>query len=355
MTANLNFKIFSVFTLLCSFALIIAAQEKPQALKFDEFFEDTYQKVDVTDKANRFARYIKKDLASDFYVIYYNPRKSKYGLEGKKSAEYAQGVLVNGYKISQKQIVLIDGGIRNNKSLEFWIVPQGADAPKPRPDFEKNEAIFCPLIRIEGENFQFNKEEPLKFSVITEGGELISKLDYEWNISAGKIVEGNRTSQIKIDVSETTIKRITASVQVKGYDPECVNQASNVTEVGMFPYKLAEFEYNYSYLAAVLDGMFNELSKNPTLKGYIIIYGRRIGNSKEVSRSINTTKQYLQFRHLDMSRISVVHGGFREEGAVEIYLIPKGINLPPPTPSIDEKFVVFTDRIKKSRKNKKLN
>lgn len=322
------------------------AQQKSVAIKFDEFF---YQKADLTGRANRFAQYIKKDLQSKFYIVYYNPRKSKYGLDGKKWADYALGVLANGYDISQSRIILIDGGIRENQSLEFWIVPEGANPPKPTPHFDEREAITCPEIKIDGESFQFNKNEFLRFSASTEGGETVYKTDYEWNVSAGKIVEGQGTNQIKVDVTATDAKRITALVQIKGFAAECGNQAFAVTEVGMFPYKFAEIEYNYSYLAALLDGMYFELNNNPSLKGYVIIYGRRVGNSKEVLRSINTTKQYLQFRRFDMSRVSIVHGGFREQGAVEIYLIPIGVNLPKPTPTVDEKFVVFTDKIKKIR------
>jgi hypothetical protein len=322
------------------------AQQKSVAIKFDEFF---YQKADLGSRANRFAQYIKKDLQSKFYIVYYNPRKSKYGLDGEKWADYAQEVLANGHDISQNRIILIDGGIRENQSLEFWIVPKGANPPKPIPHFDEKEAITCPEIRVAGEPFQFNKNEILKFSASTEGGESVNKTDYEWSISAGKIVEGQGTNQIRVDSTATDAKRITASVQIKGFAPECGNQAFATTEVGMFPYKFAEIEYNNSYLAALLDGMYIELINNSSLKGYVIIYGQRVGNSKEVLRSINTTKQYLQFRHFDMSRVSIVHGGFREEGAVEIYLIPAGIDLPKPTPTVDEKFVVFTDKIKKSR------
>lgn len=330
---------------LAFFAFQTFAQEKTVALKFDEFDE----KASLIERVNRFAQHIHKDLQSEFYIIYYNPRKSKYGNEGVKSGEYARGILENGYDISQNRITLVDGGIRENVSLELWIVPKGADFPKPNSYFDKSEAITCPEIRVAGSNFQLNKNEPLKFFVETQGGEMINKFDYEWNVSIGRIIEGQGTSRIKVDISETIGKRVTASVRIKGLASECNSHASTKTEVGMFAYKYAEIQYNYSYLAALLDGMFIELINNPNLKGYVIFYGQRVGNSKEVLRSITATYNYMRFRNLDLSRLSIIHGGFREAGAVEIYLVPQGIEFPKPSPTVDEKFVVFTDKIKKKK------
>ncbi len=147
MKTKLIAKTFFLFASLLIFNTAVFAQEKPQAMKFDEFVEGMIGRV------NRFAQYVKKDSQSEFCIIYYNPRKSKYGLEGKKWAEYAQGILENGYDISRSRIVLVDGGVRENQSLELWIVPKGADSPKPNPHYNKSEAITCPEISVIGDNF----------------------------------------------------------------------------------------------------------------------------------------------------------------------------------------------------------
>jgi hypothetical protein len=331
----------------CNFAF---TQEKSIAVKFDEFSSLPYVKSDqLTDRANRLARQILKEpKTSKAVIIFYNQRKGTYPSDkGKDWADYALGVSVNGYNIPRQQIILINGGYREYATLEFWIVPQNAQPPEPTPSVDKTEIVICPEIRVASDGFRHDRTQPLKFSVAIKGAEPNAKLNLEWNASAGKIIEGQGTNQIKIDLSQTDAKKITASVQVKGLAPECSNHSYATTEVGNFPYKFADFQYNYSYMAAVLDGLMSALSYEPEFRGYIIIYGRRVGNSREVARTIHEIQKYFNYRRFDPNRVTVVDGGFREEGAVEIYLIPSGVEDPKPTPTVDEKFVVFNDKIKR--------
>ena len=331
----------------------VFAQGNSQAIKFDEFNQPSYTRSSpLTERSNRFARQIVKEPQTNkAVIIYYKPRKSLYGLEGKEWGEYAQGVLKNGYKIIPERIILIDGGVRETESLEFWIVPEGTELPKPNPHFDESEAISCPEIRVAGDGFQLEKDKPLKFSVNVKGGEVTGEQDFQWKISDGKIISGQGTNRIEIDLSEADVKRITASVQVKGYAPECNNHAYSTTKVGAFPYKLDDFEYNYSYMIANLDYLMIHLQNEPTFSGYVIIYGQRVGHSADVSRTIRATRDYFRLRRYDSSRVTIIDGGFREEGRVEIYLIPPGVEPPKPTPTVDKKFVVFTD--KKKRKSTK--
>jgi hypothetical protein len=333
------------------------AQVAKQAMKFDEFSYYPAQKSSpLIERGNRFARQMLKEAKTDrAVIIYYNQRMGEYPLnKGKDWAEYTAGIMVNGYNISRQRIFLIDGGHHEYATLEYWVVPQNAELPKPAPTVTKNELVICPEIRAAGDGFRRDRNKPLNFSVAVKGGAPDARLQFDWNVSAGKIIEGQGTNLIKIDLSQTDARKIGASVQVKGLAPECGNYAFASTEVGMFPYKFAEIQYNYSYLAALLDAMYISLRNEPELKGYIIFYGQRVGNSNEVKRSINTTRNYLNFRRFDLSRVSVIHGGFREEGAVEIYLIPEGVEPPKPTLTIDERFVTFTDKIKKG-KTKRVN
>lgn len=343
---NLFFLSFLLLTSISGYA-----QGDNQAVKFDEFSRNGNSSP-LIERGNRFARQmVKEPKTNKAVIIYYNPRKSLYGLEGKRWAESALGILVNGYEVATERIVLIEGGVRENESLEFWIVPEGAELPKPNPHFDESEAISCPEIRVAGDGFQLDKDKPLKFSVNIKGGEVTGEQDFKWRVSAGKIISGQGTNRIEIDLSETDVKRITASVQVKGYPPECNNHAYSVTKVGAFPYKLDDFEYNYSYMIANLDYLMIHLQNEPTFRGDVIIYGQRVGHSDDVSRTIRGAGDYFKLRRYDPSRVTIIDGGFREEGRVEIYLIPPGVEPPEPTPTVDKKFVVFTD--KKKRKSTK--
>lgn len=338
-----------ILSCLLLISLSVLAQENKWAIKFDEFSKTRNSGL-LTDRTNRFIKQMAKEpQINKAVIIYYNPRKGLYGLE--EWVEYALGMLKRSNKIATERIVLIDGGVRETESLEFWIVPEGAELPKPNPHFDESEAISCPEIRVAGDGFQLEKDKPLKFSVNVKGGEVTGERDFQWRVSSGKIINGQGTNRIEIDLSETDVKNITASVQVKGYAPECNNHAYSTTKVGAFPYKLDDFEYNYSYMIANLDYLMIHLQNEPTFRGYVIIYGQRVGHSADVPRTIRNAEAFFKLRRYDSSRVTFIDGGFREEGRVEIYLIPPGVELPEPTPTVDKKFVVFTD--KKKRKTTK--
>lgn len=351
--------LFFAFVIGFCFFSIASTQTKPVAIRFGSYEKLPYENTGIfTERTNNFIKQIKKETSTNkAVIIFYNQRKGIFPLNGgKEFNDYALQMIVNDYtKIPTNRVISIDGGFREYPSVEFWIVPPDAELPKPTPTFDKTETAVCPEINVAGDGFQRDRKLPLKFSVAIKGEEPDSKLGFEWNVSAGKIIAGQGTNQIQINLSETSAKQITASVQVKGLTPECDNHSFSTTEVGSFPYKIDEFGFvYYSDLSARFDGFISYIYSEPSMTGYIIIYGPREGNSKAVLKTIYNIKKLMAFRQYDASRVKIVEGGFREEGMIEFYLIPQGAEVPKPTPTVDEKFVVFTDKIKqnKSRKRK---
>ena len=57
-------------------------------------------------------------------------------------------------------------------------------------------------------------------------------LTYSWKLSAGEILEGQGTAQIRVDAINVNAKEITATVQVKGFGPECANKVSRSIKFG---------------------------------------------------------------------------------------------------------------------------
>ena len=74
------------------------------------------------------------------------------------------------------------------------------------------------------------------FEAHVAGGDITSTPTYEWSLSAGKIISGQGTSKILVDVSDLAGKSLTATVNVGGFDPGCMERkitiASCKTEVG---------------------------------------------------------------------------------------------------------------------------
>jgi hypothetical protein len=44
--------------------------------------------------------------------------------------------------VSPERISITDGGFRESPSFEFWLVPEGADAPKPTPTIDRKEIVY---------------------------------------------------------------------------------------------------------------------------------------------------------------------------------------------------------------------
>ncbi len=336
--------------------LTVFPQTKNVAVKFDEFSD--YQAENFSplyDRAERFAKRMKfEPLSKKAVIIFYNQRKGKYPIKsGKDWSERAVDTFYYSNEYLKNRLEVIDGGYREYPTLEFWIVPEGAEMPKPTPDFTKNEIVYCPEINVAGDGFRHNRKVPLKFSVAINGAATNESFPLEWNISAGKIIGGQGTNQIQIDLSETDAKKITASVIVRGLPPECDSHAYNSTEIGLYPYKLDEFSHlPYSDIAARMDSYFYQIANEPDATVYIIIYGGRQSNKKDAAAVLRSLRQIISFRKYDPSRIKIVDGGFREGMFVEVYLLTAGVEPPKPTPTLNSDFVVEPKRkVTKRRKS----
>lgn len=120
---------------------------------------------------------------------------------------------------------------------------------------------------------------------------------------------------------------------------------------------------------ARMDGILLELQNLPDSKVYVIYYGGRY--RREYSQWNQDSRKYeklnLNYPHPEdginwakaiplffenyiprkelrdfvRDKIILVNGGYREQTQVEIWLVPKNVKIPEPTPTIDEKFIKF--------------
>lgn len=121
--------------------LIGARQDRSQfkhAKKLDEYSYGTGRGMrvgndcDVDAHLDNFAYYLKQEPGSRGYMIYYRGKRkvSKYFAY---DPEWQFSQLNKEWGMEKGRIVLMDGGYRNEAMMELWIVPEGADAPKPAP------------------------------------------------------------------------------------------------------------------------------------------------------------------------------------------------------------------------------
>jgi hypothetical protein len=352
-------------TVLLVFVLILTsqffAQTKLVALKFDEF-DDTsevnfypYEGFCLSERIERFISQIKKESGKRIYIVYYKAQKTDKGNENKSYnlAEQTRWKILDKTKLEREDVILIDGGYREKNTLEYWIAPKNAEPPKPTSGFDTSESIVCPNIYVQGDGFEYDRSKIVKFSVYIYQSEPKKEFTYKWKTSDGKILNGQSTDAIDVDLSNTNTKTVSAFVEIEGVPYSCGKVGFTKIEIGKNPYIFdSAVRYNYSDLLARLEAFITFLNNNPTTRGYIIVYANRTEGSREMERAIASVKRVFAFRKQDLSRVTMVRGGYREYNTVDSWILPEGADVPIPTPTVAEKFIKSPAKKKTIRKRR---
>src|SRR5215211_3891110 len=73
------------------------------------------------------------------------------------------------------------------------------------------------------------------------------------------------------------------------------------------------FTYSNSEDASArIDNWRNELNQSPQNRGFVIVYGGRIGKRGEVEAHLRGLKQAFGLKGIDQKRVTIINGGFRE-------------------------------------------
>jgi hypothetical protein len=117
----------------------------------------------------------------------------------------------------------------------------------------QNENSACPKISVVGPTsiIPSHALEPMFFTVSIEGKPENLKIEYAWIVSAGKILEGQGSKTIKVDVTGLVNQNVEARVEIKGLPEKCANTAS---ETGV----VARTIYDPLY---TLMGRYHEMKK----------------------------------------------------------------------------------------------
>lgn len=129
------------------------------ARKFDEYRWDAPHdmsesfSIDYEGGVEGFADALRKEPRSFGYIIGYSeyqfePKEDQKGPKRRaiidppgtvlKYLRQKKDDLVKTLRISPSRIRLVEGGYRNSRAIEFWIVPRGAYAPVPTPNIFPN-------------------------------------------------------------------------------------------------------------------------------------------------------------------------------------------------------------------------
>jgi hypothetical protein len=114
----------------------VSFPETPRARKIDEYGRIQFN--DEKARLDNFAIELQNDPTATGYIIAYGGRVGRRG-EAQARADRAKNYLVNQRGIDPSRIQTIDGGFREDLTVELWIAPSGATQPELSPSVDPSE------------------------------------------------------------------------------------------------------------------------------------------------------------------------------------------------------------------------
>jgi hypothetical protein len=146
------------FTVICFFLFSSAAFGQQEARKFDSMGQLYCD--DAKARLDNFAIQLRQEPGAKGYIIFYGGEsylRSVYNKKAKRHVEVKllpirgeaqlriapwKPYLIDSRGIEESKLEVIDGGYRQEFTVEFWIVPSGAKPPPPAPTLKEAEIKF---------------------------------------------------------------------------------------------------------------------------------------------------------------------------------------------------------------------
>lgn len=194
----------------------------------------------------------------------------------------------------------------------------------PPPPTCPNVGIICPERAEVG--------QPLTFTSNISGGTSGVTPIYNWTVSAGRIIDGQGTSSIRVDTAGLAGQTLTATLSMGGYTLDCSATCSVQFPVPVECRKFDEFPaIARNDEKARLDNYAIELQNDPTSTAYVIVYPGPRGRPGDVQRHTTRIVDYLvNSRGVGAQRIVTLVGPARDMLLVELWLCPQGARPPSP-------------------------
>ncbi|MFL6256774.1 MAG: hypothetical protein ACJ74T_17350 [Pyrinomonadaceae bacterium] len=108
----------------------------PLARKVDEYGNIKFN--DEKARLDNYAIELQNDPTAQGYLVCYGGRTGRTG-EAQRRCDRAKNYLVSTRGIDAARIVTVDGGFREELTVELWVVPSGANPPQSTPSVDPSE------------------------------------------------------------------------------------------------------------------------------------------------------------------------------------------------------------------------
>jgi hypothetical protein len=197
----------------------------------------------------------------------------------------------------------------------------------------------CPLVSVSCPA-EYKDGDPLTFTATISGGDPKVVPVFSWSVSEGRIVQGQGTSSIIVDLTGFGSQIPTGIVTVSGFDSACPATASCTLPIVLPAPPSKKFD-SYGVLPRKeevrrLNAYAIELQNQPGSQAYILAYGGRRGSGGEAQRLAAKTQEYLvKSRGIDAGRIVTMDAGYKEKSNIDLWIVPTGATPPVAEPTVD--------------------
>jgi len=204
-------------------------------------------------------------------------------------------------------------------------------------------AALCPKFEIRGAGSRIVRDgEQVGFAVAATGGDPAVTPTFVWSTSAGIISNGQGTRNVTVDSTGASLDRqITASLWVSGYAAECPSQLSATVKVAGPARKVDEFaeltpDIEAEHIKNLTDSLYG-VNDNT----FVIVYAGRNSPRGYATAALRRIKAQIVANGVTSDRIGIIDGGFREDPAFELWVVPVGADMPKATPTIKAKDIIY--------------
>jgi len=301
----MRFQIFCA-TVLLSFLFLfpVSAQEQIQT---SDSTENTQTKIfdrfpavsdcDMRGRLDNFLVGLRDNPSVTGYIIFYRgadelPAQQTDAFATKILNLYSNHIRLRRFPNAKERIILIDGGFRSSSMTELWFMPPGGETPQPSETIEKTETPK-------------NEAYLLESNYLELAGAEIPKPE--------EVIEETET-----EVQEETIENQDLAAQTEIAANQIEEELQSQEEI---------FEWTSSYFA-------DALRENKSARGRVIFYTDETEyDLKKVREIIDKGLQDLAKKEdIDLSRVKIVFGGYRQDSQIEFWLVPRGAKKPKPKP-----------------------
>lgn len=228
-----------------------------------------------------------------------------------------------------------DAGIKVTVTVGISGLPPGcpntASETAEVSDFGQNKPPPCPNFRVDGPSGVLRFGDNMTFSLKIEPPPA-ANLKYHWTTSSGSIIRGQGTSNIVVkDRPKGDVSNVTATVEIKGLPPGCVNSGSETVGVPDESRPTLIDEYGrmpFSKEKLHLDNLVHQLRTDHQESAVFVIYPQKTSEMAAVKRRVANIKKYLRSRGVPKKRFTFVFGPNRMTYATKIWLIYEEDDMP---------------------------